>query len=195
MKPHLWTLIPYCHRQEGSPPGYDVGLAYNQSMALVPDGDWAVILDHDVSFTSRTWFRLVEEAIRTQPDAGAFVPVTNRLVPTLSGWQMAQEVDVQNNDMVYHWSIGHARRSQFGASVQDVTDIDKHGGAALFSGFCFIVSKATWTLIGGAQEGSGMYGVDWGIHDRIRSHGKRVYLLPGLYLYHWYKYDKRFSDA
>jgi len=163
-------------------------------MALIPDSDWAVILDHDVMFTSRKWFGLVQEAIRRKPDAGAFVPMTNRLTQHKSGWQMAQEVDPNNNDVVYHWGIGHGRMAEYGTSMIDVTHIDKKG-YKLFSGFCFIISKATWSQIGGAPQGLGMSGVDWGIHSRIRDRGKSVFLLPGLYFYHWFKYDKRFSDA
>ena len=66
----------------------DLGRAYNEAMSLLPDGAWAVLLDHDMLLTTRQWFHQYQEAIAFKPDAGAFVAVTNRID---AKWQRAQD--------------------------------------------------------------------------------------------------------
>ncbi len=55
------------------------------------------------------------------------------------------------------------------------------------SGVVILLSKQTWIQLGGFA--SGFLGVDNAIHQAARDHGHRVYLMEGVYVYHWYRAD------
>lgn len=151
-------------------PGANLGKAYNEAMALLPDDGWAVFIDHDAALTTRRWHAQIAEAIAFKPDAGAFVACTNRIA---APWQ--QVGDRNNHDMVHHRAFGAERLKL--RTLLDVTDTQGFGGVA------FAISKRTWDRIGGAPDG--MLCVDHHIHFRCRAAGLRVYLLEGFYVYHW----------
>jgi GT2 family glycosyltransferase len=164
----------------------DVGLAYNKAMALLGVDDWAVMMDHDVALCSRKWFRVIAAAIANDPGAGAFVACTNRLNPKKSMWQLVN-VNRDDDRILHHCKIADDRMREHGSAVIDVTDVEQDKRGMPFSGFFFAVSKATWTAIGGAPHGFGR--VDYEIHRRIRASGRRIYLLPGLYVFHRFKME------
>ena len=149
----------------------NLGAAYNRAMALLPDGGWAVMIDHDAMNTTREWFRLIAEAIAFLPEAGAFVAVTNRID---AFWQRAEEADIDNHDIGYHTAIGTARLAR--RTLLDITETKGFGGVL------FAVSKAAWREAGGFADG--MLCVDHSLHFGLRRAGRRVYLLDGLYVYH-----------
>ena len=185
MKNRIWTMIPYCHRDEGESSGNDLGHAYNRCMQLIPDDDWACFIDHDVFFTTKTWFRMIEEAIAQQPDAGMFCARTNRLSKSHSQWQMLGD-PTQENVKALRVYGGKVER-KFGASLRDVTTDKQRRRMCPSSGFLMVISKATWTLIGGSQHGNVQ--VDYTIHRAIEKAGKKIYLIEGLFLYHWFRPD------
>lgn len=149
----------------------NLGRAYNEAMALLPEDAWAVFLDHDMMLTTREWYRQIAEAIAFKPDAGTFVAVTNRIDAV---WQRAQETDRDNHDIGYHTKIGLDR-----LKVRTLLDITDTKG---FGGVCFALSKAAWRDAGGFANG--LLCVDHSIHFGLQRAGRRVYLLEGLYVYH-----------
>ena len=192
--PHIWPMIPYCHRDEGQPVfttpkgdekslGYDLGAAYNRCMGLIPAGDWCCFIDHDAWFTTKTWFRLIEAAIEEQPDAGMFTARCSNLNPERSAWQMLGPTDAPVS--VYR-AIGREVEHAFGSSLRDVTDDDRGGDPV--SGFCMIIPKAVWVEIGGSSHG--FRGRDHRIHKPIAATGRRIYLIEGLYMYHLWNYSE-----
>lgn len=166
-------------------PGNDLGHAYNRGMALIPDGDWACFIDHDAYFTTKTWFRLIEEAIAQQPDAGMFCARTNRLTQRKSKWQMIGDPAENNIKKLRYYGI--RLEEKFGSELREVTTRKQRGGLEPNSGFFMVISKTTWTLIGGAQHGKGR--VDYAIHEAIQKAGKKIYLIMGLFMYHWFRSD------
>jgi hypothetical protein len=150
----------------------NLGRAYNDAMALLPDGGWAIFTDHDaIVGLTREWYRLIAEAIAFRPDAGAFVAVTNRIDAT---WQRAGEADRENHDIGYHTRIAIERLKR-----RTLLDITKTKG---FGGVCFALSKAAWRDAGGFADG--LLCVDHSIHFGLQRAGRRIYLLEGLYVYH-----------
>jgi GT2 family glycosyltransferase len=149
----------------------NLGRAYNEAMELLPDDAWAVFLDHDAWWTTKTWHRQWAEAIAFRPDAGVIVACTNRIA---APWQQVGDRD--NHDVAHHRAFG-AERAKTHRSLLDTTDTKGFGGVA------FAISKRTWTLIGGARDG--MFCVDHHLHFACRKAGLRVYLHEGLYVYHW----------
>src|SRR4051812_48145082 len=100
----------------------NLGRAYNNAMALLPDDGWAILLDHDILLTTRSWYPQIAEAIAFKPDAGAFVAVTNRIDAV---WQRATETDPNNHDVGYHTAIGVARLQQ--RTLLDITETKGFG--------------------------------------------------------------------
>lgn len=150
----------------------NLGRAYNDAMRLLPDDGWAVLMDHDISLTTRDWYRQIAEAVAFKPDAGAFVAVTNRIA---APWQRAAESDRNVHDMAYHRQIGKAR-----LKVRTLLDITETKG---FGGVLMVISKTAWAEVGGFVDG--LLCVDHHMHFALGQAGRRVYLLEGLYVYHW----------
>ena len=83
--------------------------------------------------------------------------------------------------MDYHRQVGQAIQANARTALRDVT------GESLMSGVVILLSKQTWHMLGGFQEG--FLGVDNAIHQAARDRGCRVYLMEGVYVYHWYRAD------
>jgi len=149
----------------------NLGRAYNEAMDRLRADDWAVFIDHDAMNTTREWGRLIEEAIAFQPDAGAFVAVTNRIDAT---WQRARESNQDNHDIGYHTSIGTARLKK--RTLLDITDTKGFGGV------CFAVSRRSWLDAGGFANG--LLCVDHSLHFGLQRAGRTVWLMENLYVYH-----------
>jgi GT2 family glycosyltransferase len=150
----------------------NLGAAYNEEMARLPDGDWALMVDHDAILgLTRDWHQMVDEAIRFMPDAGAFVAVTNRIDAV---WQRAEEADPDNHDVLYHTQLALARRDR--RTLLDIT------GTKGFGGVTFALSKAAWRAAGGFADG--LLCVDHSIFFRLRAAGYRIWLMENLYVYH-----------
>lgn len=160
----LWPMTPFALDR-------NLGRAYNEAMALIPDGDGCIFIDHDAMATTREWYPQLVEAYDFLPDAGALVAVTNRIDAV---WQRAQEADRENHDIGYHTRIGLDRLAR--RTLLDITDTKGFGGVM------FAVSKAAWRDAGGFSDG--LLCVDHSLHFGLQRAGRRVYLLESLYVYH-----------
>lgn len=159
----------------------DLGRAYNETMELLGEDDWAVFLDHDACWTTPRWHDQVEAAIARVPDAGMFTAVTNRIA---SRWQQAAEVQARQgsaspvvgheDDIAWHRKVGEERLNN--RDLLDVTDTQGIGGVVL------AISKATWRR---QRFVSGLFCVDHNMHFALKRLGLRVWLIEGLYVYHW----------
>lgn len=157
----------------------DLGRAYNTIMERLRPGDWCCFLDHDALWTTREWYQQLQAAIASNPDAGLFVAVTNRI----GRKEQIADGCPTGHDMIEHFAFGEKLKAQHGAAVRDVT------GGSLVSGVVMCLSRETWVAAGGFKRG--FFGVDNQAHRDMRRIGKRVYLMPGLYVYHWYRADGR----
>ncbi len=168
------TMIPYCPSGHGT----NLGHAYNEQMKRLDDDDWACFIDHDACFTTRQWYRQLEAITQRLDGPAVLTAMTNRVG---SRWQIAPGVDPNNHSMEYHRAIGEKLMGEHGAKLTDVTD------HPLMSGVVILLSKNTWKLLGGFEDG--FLGVDNAIHQAARDKGFKVYLMEGLYVYHWYRAD------
>lgn len=166
----VWVSIPFDLKK-------NLGRAYNHEMRRIGEHDWMCFLDHDAMWTTRQWYQQLVSAATAHPSAGAFTAVTNRIG---AGWQRVAGVDPNNHDMVYHRKIGAEQLALHGSGARDVTD-----NRPALSGVVIMISKAAWRQIGGFAPG--FLGVDNRMHHELRQKGRRVYLLAGLYVYHWYR--------
>ena len=165
---------------------WNYGRACNEMISALPEDAWACFLDHDAMFTTPIWYRQLCEAIAREPD-GTFVARTNRAGKPLVGiadskvrWQIPIGTDMENHDMRYHRALGAKLAKD--SALRDVTDT-----LSFMCGVMFLISKATWRLIGGFREAWG--GMDWALHSDLKRAGRRLFCLQGVYVYHWKRAD------
>src|SRR6185312_12315558 len=171
-EPMIVTMIPYCPRSEGK----NLRLAYNALMARLRDGDWACFIDHDACFTTYDWYAQLEEITAGLTEPCVLTALTNRVG---SHWQRVPGIDPNNHAMDDHRRIGRALQAEAGSRLRDVTH------ESLMSGVVLLLSRKTWVELGGFPDG--FLGVDNAIHQAARDHGFPVYLMEGVYVYHWYR--------
>lgn len=173
-RPFIVTMIPYC------PQGYgkNLGRAYNLCMERLHEEDWACFIDHDACFTTPTWYQQLESIVAECPEPCVLTAKTNRVG---SPWQRVPDIDPREHSMIEHRRIGRHLADQYGTTLTDVTD------QGLMSGVVILLAKKTWRQLGGFRDG--FLGVDNELHQAARDQGLRVYLMEGLYVYHWYRGD------
>jgi GT2 family glycosyltransferase len=151
----------------------NLGAAYNAFMDRLAPDDWACLLDHDAIWTTREWYKQLEEVTRAVPDAGMVTALQSR------GWQKwqigAPEKHANNHDMAYHRTRGKEL-----LGVRTLLDVTETSGIA---GVVMLISKRSWEAVGGFADG--MYCVDHAMHFALARAGRRVYVHEGVYVYHW----------
>lgn len=112
-----------------------------------------------------------------------FCAVTNRLPSRRSGWQVVDAP--KSDDLDEHRAFGTAL-AKGPLLLSDVTTPTIAGRPAhLASGFFLAISRDVAVAEGPLKEGGNEKGLDWELHRRVARAGKRVYLIEGLYVYHW----------
>lgn len=152
----------------------NLGRSYRENVARLRPGDDVCFLDHDAVFTTREWYPQLLGAIERYPDAGLFGAVTNRI----GNKQQIAPGAPGGHDMLEHRQFGELLRRQHGTDAIDVTNKHLLSGVVL----CF-TSRALERVI----FLDGFFGVDNEVHRDVRAAGLRIYLLPGLYVQHWYR--------
>lgn len=155
----------------------NLGRAYNATMSRLEPGDWCVFLDHDAVWTTREWYPQLLAAIAENPNAGLITAVTNRIG---NKKQIAPGAPA-GHDMRDHFAFGKRLAEQYGSTVRDVTV------GNVISGVVMCLSRETWEHMGGFA--SGFFGVDNDCHRAVARIGKRVFVMPGLYVQHFYRAD------
>lgn len=152
----------------------NLGRAYNEIAGRLRPEDHCCFLDHDAVFTTYDWYRQLVEAIERYPDAGLFGAVTNRIG---NREQISTGAPV-GHDMAAHRAFGAKLMAEHGSNAIDVTNRHLLSGVVM----CFPRLASS-----GLRFENGFFGVDNDIHRKVRQSGRRIYLLPGLYVQHWYR--------
>lgn len=156
----------------------NLGQACNEVMAALPDGAWACLMDHDVMFTTRIWYEQLCQAIAKEPK-GTFVPYVYRGGAPWQGIRtLLPSVEPENHDITYHRALGIQVATMNGDKLLDVTDQHAQGG-----GIMILLSKEAWQETEGFR--SGIFKIDHWLFHALREVGRRIYLMHGVYVYHW----------
>lgn len=155
--------------------GYNLGRAYNEVMRRLQDDDWCCFLDHDAMFTTRDWYPRLHRLTELCPSVGLFTCVTNRIG---NSEQLAlASTQEQQHNIKLHREYGTWRAEKHGDSFRIATKP--------VSGVMLMLSKATWHAMGYFKPG--FLGVDNQAHKDVERIGKKVVILDGIYVYHWYR--------
>lgn len=193
-KQMIYTFIPYSKNQDKP----NLGEAYNSFMSLLPnDDDWACFIDHDAMFTTYNWFKQLTEIISKYPNAGCFTAMTNRVgnpyqvlnsqLEIIEQCEIGErrkkhlellELNHSNHDIKYHRKIGEELYKNKNCVVSEIDS--KH----LLSGVLLLVNKKVWKEIPFRE---GFLDVDNFFHKDCIQKGYKVYLIEGVYVYHWYR--------
>jgi GT2 family glycosyltransferase len=156
----------------------DLGKCYNQMMSLLPnEEDYACFTDGDSMFTTHNFGHQLQEIVETYPEVPLFTCITNRVG---TKYQCVKDT-WDEESMAEHWKIGKKLQEENGTDCIDITN------ANLLSGVLMLIRKKEWIECGGFQEGKGMLGIDNSIHYRMKYAEKKVYLMTGIYVMHYYR--------
>lgn len=162
----------------------NIGKYYNKFMRALPnDDDFACFLDGDAMFTTQFFGKQLEEIIYKYPECGCFTAKANRIGCL---WQRQDGVDWENNDINYHRDKGKEFQYELYDEIKDVSNVTR---MEVLGGVLILIKKSTWEKIGKFKE-DGMLGVDNDIHWKCMDNEEKVYLMKGVYLYHYYRNGK-----
>jgi len=181
----LYNFTPYCPKGEGK----NLGLYYNKYMELLPnDEDWGILMDHDIMFTTYDWYNQINDIINKYDgvleDLGMLTVVTNRIGQPN---QLINDINLRrSNDIQIHRNYG---QQLYNEKYDKIKIFENKGG---LSGLVMIMKKSVWKESGGFME-NGILGVDNNMHSKLINKKKDVYIMEGVYVYHWYR-NNNFND-
>jgi GT2 family glycosyltransferase len=161
----------------------NLGKAYNEAMQLIPDGDWACLMDYDTMFLTPDCGQILHEYINWNPIVGIFTCFTNRIHP-LANNQLLDGVVSDNVSIDYHIERAYNQKRL----LFQATEI-KH----TISGFLMMISKSTWNECKFSETGKCL-GVDNDFSANIIERGKKIMRMDGLYVFHTYRLKNGIKD-
>ena len=174
----IYYSIPYSTEK-------NIGRYYNDFMQILPnDNDFACFVDGDTIFTTPHYGHTINEVVNRYPKIGCFTCMTNRVYFKK---QVVSDIDYESNDMKYHRDIGNTLQTVYGSLCKDITEplVEKEK-ERYFSGCMIMLQKKLWKKIGGFKDG--ILGVDNELHKSIIEAKEKIYLMQGVYIYHWYRW-------
>ena len=170
----ILDLIPYSTSK-------NLGAAYNEAMALLPDGSHGCLRDGDSCWLTPDYGMHIAEYVRLYPDVVLTCWVSR--IHELAEQQFPGMRDV--TDIKAHMET--AKKVQ--ENLYRVTTL--HG---FVSGTCMIVPKSVWERCKFTEQQvyedrgqNNILGVDNDFTNRVRAMGVPVMRMNGLYLFHTYR--------
>lgn len=155
----------------------NLGAAYNHYMELLPnDDDWACFIDGDACFLTPDWGSVISNVVDQYPDTGMFTCYTNRIA---NPQQLYCGKFSENADIRYHRNIAIVCRQ---VNPHKVSDLSRP-----ISGIMMIIQKKTWRDF---PFKDGLLSVDNDISNRLLKAGKKVRLIKGIYMFHYYRFNE-----
>jgi glycosyltransferase involved in cell wall biosynthesis len=176
----LYVFIAYAPRT------YDMNLGrcYNDYMEMVEDDNaYVLFIDHDAVLLHPSWRQIVQEVMQKHLNETAlFIVHTNRINNPYQRLNLLENNHQLTDNTQYAKFIG----DEFGASTTECAKWPSSSGVVL------MLKKSTWRT---HKFSDGFLKVDNNIHISLRTDGDKVYLMNGLYAYHFYRADNDFSHA
>lgn len=165
----------------------NLAMVYNSFVEMLPsDDDYACFVDGDTIFTTSDYGHTIHNAVKSYPDIGCFTCYTNRVY---NKTQVVEGIDYDSNDVIYHREIGNMLQTIYGSTCEDITEPAMLRGKPMYlSGCLILIKKSLWKKIGGFKNLNAMLGVDNELHRDIIAANEKLYLMKGVYIYHWYRW-------
>lgn len=153
--------------------------AYNDYCRLVPlDQDWIALVDADTMFLRPDFGHQIQEVINLHPQTGLFTCYTNRV-----GNKHQRYPEMWNvRDILVHRKVATDIQKKHRTHVIPMTGV--------ISGHLMIFQKKTWKDAGGFNENRQILGVDNDFSRKILSMGKKILLMSGVYMLHYYRMEE-----
>lgn len=172
----IYDCIPYSTDK-------NLGKAYNDFMALLPEGSYACFRDGDTCWLTPDYGVHLAEYVRLYPDA-VLTCWTNRINEKAE--QQYKSLGCREiEEMGYHIRTAEIKKKD----LYEVTTL--HG---FVSGFCMVVPKSVWNKTKFAEQQvysdrgpHNLLGVDNDFTNRVRAAGVPVLRMDGLYIWHTYR--------
>jgi GT2 family glycosyltransferase len=123
----------------------------------------------------------MESVIERYPECKFFTCYTNRIGSTT---QNLPDVDKNNNDMAYHRNLGKQLQEKYWDECEDLCKTENKDA---ISGMLMMIRKDLWKEVGGFHT-EGMLGIDNHFHVQCMKINEPVYMMKGVYIYHWYRW-------
>lgn len=160
----------------------NLGQAYNQEMAMIPDGDAACFIDGDLMFLTHDYGAILHDYANLYPNS-VLVCRLNRINTKATG-----QIDVhapQTSDIA-----DHIRYAETKSKSRAVTPIVMPP----VSGTLMLIPKSVWNKVKFAEQQpyedrgpNNLLGVDNDWTNRVRATGINILTMEGLYCWHTYR--------
>ncbi len=161
----------------------NLGRAYNEAVKLIPDGDWACLMDYDTMFLTPDCGRILHEYASLFPNTGMFTCYTNRIHPQ-SIHQLYQGEIIESNDIADHIPLAEEAKK----NLYKATSLD-----TVISGFLMMIKKETWKDVQ-FSENRLCLGVDNDYCARLMDNGRSILRMNGMYVWHTYRLKNGIQD-
>lgn len=160
----------------------NLATAYNETMAIIPDGDWACIIDYDVQFLTPDAIQHLYEYVRRFPNAAMFSCYTNRIgcKEQLLNGKFSEDPNILNHIKLAEQQKKHLYTASAFTS--------------LTSGFLMLISKEKWKRFRFNENGRCL-GVDNDYCKQLHDAGQITYRMNGIYVFHTYRLGKGRFDT
>lgn len=155
----------------------NIGKAYNERIAVLPDDSWIIIRDGDCMYLTPDYGNVIERIIQNYGEEYALIgALTNRL--GLTDLCYNKEFS-ENTDITYHYNIANKLKY-----IQQAAIVE----ADVCAGFFMIFKKETWKSVGGFSENmaDAPY-TDKRFCAKIKANGGKIGIAQDLYLFHSYR--------
>jgi len=152
-----------------------IGKTYNDIMRNCTN-DWVGFADHDIFFANPYWYIMFTLAIDKLLNPGFISCKTNKI-----GCPLQKAGSKKTDDIKYHRERAEELHKEYWNDFEDVTN-SQH----VPSGLVFVTPRKAWEKVGGFRE-NGIIGVDNHYVNKLKVAGYKIYILSGLYVYHYYR--------
>ena len=157
--------------------GRDLGRVYNEYMERLGEDDVAVFIDHDAMLCGSNWASLIDKVVKgCSRENVLFVGRCNRIGNPYQRLNLLED----SHNLWEHAVASDVVAEECGDALIDVTRMPSSSGVVM------IVPKRTWNK---NKFELGFLKVDNNFHKAVAKNNGKVYLLEGLYVYHFYRGD------
>jgi len=174
----IYYFIPYSINK-------NLGDEYNKYMRLLPnENDIAVLTDGDIMFLNPNWGDIIRNVVKKY-GYGIYTCLTNRI--GMGSEQLYGNKISLNSDIKYHKKLADALFKKNEYKVLKATN--------QVSGFLLVINKSIWKSLGGFATDLKFLGVDNQFTKEALKCKIPIYIMQGLYVFHYYRFIEGFKHT